>query len=95
NRSDADLTVGLGVSAGMAVAGNMGAPSRYEYTVIGDPVNEAARLTEVAKRSGGVTVSGAALGRAHQSEAQRWHVIESEVLRGRDNSTEIAVPSDE
>jgi adenylate cyclase len=95
NRSDADLTVGIGVSAGMAVAGNMGAPSRYEYTVIGDPVNEAARLTEVAKRSGGVAVSGAALGRAHQSEAQRWHVVESEVLRGRDNSTEIAVPSDE
>lgn len=95
NRPDADLTVGIGVSAGMAVAGNMGDPSRYEYTVIGDPVNEAARLSELAKRSGGVAVSGAALGRAHQSEALRWHVIESKVLRGRDNSTEIAVPRDD
>jgi adenylate cyclase len=95
NRPDADLKVGIGVSAGMAVAGNMGDPSRYEYTVIGDPVNEAARLSELAKRLGGVAVSGAALGRAHQSEAQRWHVIESKVLRGRDNSTEIAVPRDD
>jgi adenylate cyclase len=82
NRPDADLEVGIGVSAGMAVAGNMGDPSRYEYTVIGDPVNEAARLSELAKRLGGVAVSGAALGRADQSEAQRWHVIESKVLRG-------------
>ncbi|MDA3638929.1 adenylate/guanylate cyclase domain-containing protein [Mycobacterium xenopi] len=95
NRPDADLKVGIGVSAGMTVAGNMGDPSRYEYKVIGDPVNEAARLSELAKRLGGVAVSGAALVRAHQPEAQRWHVIESKVLRGRGNSTEIAVPRDD
>jgi hypothetical protein len=50
-----------------------------------------ARLSELAKRLGGVAVSGAALGRADQSEAQRWHVIESKVLRGRNNSTDIAI----
>jgi adenylate cyclase len=94
NRSGAEVTVGIGVSAGMAVAGNIGDPNRYEYTVIGDPVNEAARLTEVAKLSGGVAASGAALRRANESERQRWRIVDAKVLRGRDNSTEIAVPVD-
>lgn len=87
------ITAGIGVSAGVAVAGYIGDPSRYEYTVIGDPVNEAARLTEVAKRSGGVVVSDAALSRAQHSEARRWHVVDSELLRGRDTPTRTAVPN--
>ena len=44
-----DAEFGIGVSAGRAIAGHIGAQARFEYTVIGDPVNEAARLTELAK----------------------------------------------
>jgi adenylate cyclase len=74
------------------VAGNIGDTRRYEYTVIGDPVNEAARLTEVAKEiEGCVVASGAALERAGD-EADRWRVVGSRALRGRDEDTEIAVP---
>ena len=40
---------GIGVSSGRAIAGHIGALARFEYPVIGDPVNEAARLTELAK----------------------------------------------
>jgi len=42
---------GIGVSAGAVFAGNIGAENRYEYPVIGDPVNEAARLADFAKTS--------------------------------------------
>ena len=86
------VSAGVGVSAGEAVAGNIGDTRRYEYTVIGDPVNEAARLTEVAKEiEGCVVASGAALERAGD-EATSWRVVGSRALRGRDEDTEIAVP---
>ena len=61
--SGADASIG--VSAGPAVAGNVGASERFEYTVIGDPVNEAARLCELAKqRPGRLLASDAVLERA-------------------------------
>ena len=49
-RELAEVDAGVGISAGPAVAGNVGAEHRFEYTVIGKPVNEAARLCELAKQ---------------------------------------------
>jgi adenylate cyclase len=84
---------GIGVSAGAAVAGNIGAAERFEYTVIGDPVNEAARLTELAKEDeGGVLASGAALERAREGERGCWSEGETVTLRGRSRETRLARP---
>jgi len=84
---------GIGVSAGPAVAGNVGARERFEYTVIGDPVNEAARLCELAKqRTGRLLASDAVLRRAAPEEAAHWEVREQVVLRGRDRETGVAEP---
>ena len=44
-----EFTVGMGVNTGDVVMGNLGASSRMNYTVIGDNVNLAARLYNVAK----------------------------------------------
>ena len=44
-----ECQAGIGVASGQVVAGNIGAKQRFEYTVIGEPVNEAARLCELAK----------------------------------------------
>jgi adenylate cyclase len=90
--AEGPLAAGIGVSAGDAVAGNVGDPRRYEYTVIGDPVNEAARLTDLAKSRGGVAASGAAVRLAGRAEAARWEVGEPVVLRGRTEPTPVAVP---
>jgi adenylate cyclase len=93
-RGDLDgATAGIGVSAGPAVAGNVGARERFEYTVIGDPVNEAARLCELAKqRPERLLASHAVLRRAGAEEAALWEVRDSIVLRGRDEPTQVAVP---
>ena len=43
------ITIGIGISAGEAVAGTVGTENQMEYTVIGDRVNLAARLESNAK----------------------------------------------
>jgi adenylate cyclase len=50
--------IGLGIAAGEAIVGNVGSPHYMSYTVIGDAVNTAARLTQMAN-AGELLVSGA------------------------------------
>ncbi|MCQ9335337.1 hypothetical protein NQ011_01225 [Corynebacterium phoceense] len=50
---DLKLDAGIDVSAGRVIAGHTGAHDRFEYTVIGDAVNQAVRLTELAKDTPG------------------------------------------
>ena len=82
----------IGVSAGPVVAGHVGAESRFEYTVIGDPVNSAARLTELAKGSERCVLADAALLQSASAEAEHWVTGEQVVLRGRTAPTTLARP---
>ena len=91
--SEEGVDAAVGVSSGTVVAGNVGAEQRYEYTVIGDPVNQAARLTDEAKRRlGRVLASEEAIARA-DGESRSWAVADELRLRGRSEPTLVYEPA--
>ncbi len=85
---------GIGVSAGPVFAGNIGAENRYEYTVVGDAVNEAARLADLAKTlDQRIVSSAAAIDRADAAERAHWVSERETVLRGRSEATHVWTPA--
>lgn len=90
-----ECQAGIGVAAGQVVAGNVGARERFEYTVIGGPVNEAARLCELAKsHPGRVLATSDAVEGASENERARWSLGETVTLRGHERPTQLASPAD-
>jgi class 3 adenylate cyclase len=83
-----EVRVGIGVAAGSVIAGQIGTATRLEYTVIGDAVNEAARLTELAKRvEGHLLASESVVAAAAEDEQPYWSRGRTFRLRGRDAPT--------
>jgi adenylate cyclase len=88
-----ECEAGIGVASGEAVAGNVGAKERFEYTVIGEPVNEAARLCELAKSTPThLLASSETVDGASESERRHWTFGDTVTLRGHDEPTRLAVP---
>ncbi len=89
-----DVRAGIGVATGAAVAGYVGHESRFEYTVIGDAVNAASRLTDLAKGvDHGLMADKASVEASPESERRHWQHHGETVLRGRSTPTTTYVLS--
>ncbi|WP_251827822.1 adenylate/guanylate cyclase domain-containing protein, partial [Mycobacterium tuberculosis] len=89
-----EVQAGIGVAAGQIVAGNVGAKQRFEYTVVGKPVNQAARLCELAKsHPARLLASSDTLHAASETERAHWSLGETVTLRGHEQPTRLAVPT--
>jgi adenylate cyclase len=79
---DPPVTVGIGVHVGEVFCGVVGDARRFEFTVMGDPVNVAARLQEATKEHGVAILASDAVVRAGGEEGH-WREVERTPLRGR------------
>ena len=82
----------IGLHSGPAIVGNIGAPGRINYTLVGDTVNVAQRLEQLGKRYGGgeevvIVASRAALERAGMLDRAR--PLGPQSLRGRPGALEV------
>ena len=71
------------------MAGNVGHEERFEFTVIGRAVNEAARLSDLAKRRPSRVLAAASTVRAGADERSHWEDRGEVGLRGQQAPTSI------
>jgi len=87
------LNVGIGISAGHLVVGSVGYQDRMDITVIGDPVNTAARIESLNKRfSSVILVTEAVLKRSNnpkEIETKVCRYLGTPALRGKQLTTPI------
>jgi adenylate cyclase len=87
----ADIRIGIGLNSGTCVVGNMGSAVRFDYSVLGDAVNIAARLEALCKTYDVPLVIGAATAAA-LPETIKLREIDKVAVRGRSESEAVYTP---
>jgi class 3 adenylate cyclase len=89
---DGKVRIGIGVNSGPVVAGTIGGGGRVEFTVIGDPVNTAARVEEVTRITGDDVLITEATRRLLTRDFGRLEPRPSAPLKGKSERVPLWAP---
>jgi class 3 adenylate cyclase len=87
-----DLRVGVGVNSGRVVAGTIGGGGRRDFTVIGDPVNTAARVEAATRLTGDDVLITETTLRALGAAGQDFEEREPIPLKGKNETVGLYAP---
>lgn len=82
-----EIGLGIGINGGEVIAGNVGAPAYMNYTLIGDVVNVAARLT--ARARDGEILMTRTIGRRIDFEVPALQTLNGVQLKGRSAAIDV------
>jgi adenylate cyclase len=87
------LRVGIGVNSGLVVVGTIGGGGRLDFTVIGDPVNTAARVEAATRQTGDdVLITGVTYALLSQPFGN-WQPRPALPLKGKTQTVALFAPS--
>ena len=88
-----ELSMGIGLNSGMVIAGNVGGGGRLEFSVIGDPVNVAARVEAATRTTGDpILISESTRGLLPEAAAASLDMRGTAQLKGKSESVALFAP---
>ena len=80
-----EIHTGVGINTGLCVVGNMGSSSRFDYSVLGDAVNLAARLESSCKEYDTDLI----ISEYSMVEGYKYEVIDEVTVKGKSEPVKI------
>jgi adenylate cyclase len=88
-----ELEIGVGLSSGAVVAGNIGGDGRFEFSVIGDAVNVAARVEAATRQTGDTVLVAERTATLLKKPPVELHERPGVELRGKRETVRVYAPT--